>query len=429
MQDLLTPVATRSIAKHSSEDVLPAGQVSSAREKIKIESPDDVKRVLRSQPGIEQLSEALHWLDGTSLCDGDDGFNIKAPSPKASQIISSIVSEVVPNYWIVLEGTKERDQIQLRKILVRNLTSVAGIGAISSRLHVLLKEFASQGKPEKANNVQHVEELVRVLERILEKDNLLLTLWSDLNLHVASEPKRIVSWKELVSLLAGGRILSLAAEADRIINEASSSIRDQTWLADGNKFAKWLGRNFVYAIDRLPKDDQEQQKGITQFFSRALTLGYIGTQLYTEYCTPLTLNPDHVVGSTFASILAGDGSNVNAYRCLLERLRETEQKNILFSLIRILSRILSPADEQGLDCEEKDHGRSLLAGAAALFFSLIERSTKLRYVLVQWLTGNAASSVGQGLSVHRAVVSSLVSDHRRCSCRKKIEILSFWQNY
>ena len=270
MPDLLTPVTTRALSTPSAEEL----------SNKNINSPDDALQILRSQPNIESLSEVLQWL--TNDRSKESSFNIKAPfDSKASQILFSIVTEIIPNYWNLLENKNGPDGIELGALLIRCLRSVLGVGSIANRLQLLLREHSSNGKSAKAT-VQQVVDLVKVLERILHDDDCISIIWSDLALAVPNEVKRTVAWKEFTSWVAGGKILSLAAEADQAYNESTSSIREVTWLSQGNKFSTWLGRNCAYVVNTPLKDDKNQQKAVAQLFGRALALGYAGALISPE---------------------------------------------------------------------------------------------------------------------------------------------------
>ena len=126
----------------------------------------------------------------------------------------------------------------------------------------------------------------------------------------------------------------------------------------------------------------------------------------------LTVYPDHIVQTAFSSLLAGDGSRLNIYGDLIKSGTANEQRNIIFSLIRILSRRLDPVDIDQLDNYERDRRKKLLAGAAALLSGLIRGNDRFRDLLIQWVTGTAAIGVGQGITIHRAVIAALAQDQR-----------------
>lgn len=279
MQDLLTPVTTRAISRPDSKaDASHVGSSPNERSISDICSPDDALQALKSQPSIEQLSNAFQWLDPRKGKAGS--FNILKPSPKASQIIFAIIHDVIPSYWSVLNDTKTPGHARLRIILVRCLNSVSGIGVVASRLGILLKELSVQSQSDRSGTVQQIEDLIQLLEHTFRKDDFMLSSWNDLSLLVLDKSKRTLAWKELTSLLASGRILTLAAEADHIINESSSSIRESSWLSGGRHYSAWLGRNIAYMADRLRIDNQDERKAVTHLFRKALTLGYTGKLIF-----------------------------------------------------------------------------------------------------------------------------------------------------
>lgn len=120
---------------------------------------------------------------------------------------------------------------------------------------------------------------------------------------------------------------------------------------------------------------------------------------------------DNIIENAFSSLLAGDDSGLNNYRALIQHLTANEQNNVFLSLIRILSRRLGRLDGAPLGPNMPE--TNLVAGAAALLFRLSNGSADLRGVLIRWLTGTAASCVGQGISVYRAVIASLAHDERK----------------
>lgn len=275
MQDLLVPVITRATNRPGSEaDASHIGSSPSERSISEVCSPDDALHALKSQPSIEELSDAIHWLDPRKGKDGS--FNIKARSPKTSQIIFALVNGVILSYWSVLNNTKVPGHASLRNTLVRCLNSISGIGAVASRLGILLKELSVQSQSDRSGKIQQIEDLVQLLEQMFDKDNFMLSSWNDLSLLVLDKSKRTLAWKELTSLLAGGRILSLAAETDHIINESSTSVIESSWLSDGSRYSAWLGRNCACMADRSRIDNQDERRAGTLLFSKVLTLGYTG---------------------------------------------------------------------------------------------------------------------------------------------------------
>lgn len=122
---------------------------------------------------------------------------------------------------------------------------------------------------------------------------------------------------------------------------------------------------------------------------------------------------DNIIASAFSRLLGGDDSGLDNYRALIEQLTANEQRIVFVTLIRVLSNKLGRFDGTLSAPIIATPETNTLAGAAALFFRLSNGSADLRGVLIRWLTGSATSGMGQGISVHRAVIASLAHDERR----------------
>ncbi len=277
MNGLLTPLKTIKTADVQVTDdhlvpLVSAQKLHAIRDHT-LQSPEDALEALKSKPDLDLLARVLLWLDPAR--ERNDHFTIKVPSPKAAPIVSVLVEEIIPNYWRVLR----EDQDKPRKLLIRCLSSVAGLGAISARLRALLnlKEDArNRNRSQEFSKNQLVEDILDVLQNILKKDAFVARMWKEISSLVPNIPQRSLIWKELVSFVAAGRILSLASEADHMLNESSPSIKDQSWLGDGSQYATWLGRNIAYMTAALEEEDAEAQKALVRLVGQALTLGYTG---------------------------------------------------------------------------------------------------------------------------------------------------------
>ena len=283
MNELLNPVRITTTGDIQRADdqliAIPSEQKRQARGENVLKTPEDALETLKSKPDLDLLTKALQWLDPART--RNDQFNIKVPGPKAAPILFVLVEYTIPDYWTLLKDERSIGQNEQSKLIVRCLSSVAGIGAIAARLRVLLD--VKHGTP----NLSQVEgkednplirELLDVLQSVLQKDTFLLKIWKDIKSLVADISQQNLLWKELISLVAASRILSLAGEADHILNKSSSSIKDRSWLGDGSQYAAWLGRNVAHMTTTLELDDIEAQKVLGRLLDKALKLGYIGEQ-------------------------------------------------------------------------------------------------------------------------------------------------------
>ena len=130
----------------------------------------------------------------------------------------------------------------------------------------------------------------------------------------------------------------------------------------------------------------------------------------------MTLNfkLDHLIQAMFSSLLVGESGRLNVYRALVEDSTITQQKNILFSVLRIFSRRLSPAGAEPVDEDEIHARKKTSAGTVAILREVfLEDGKQGSEILAQWITGNAEVGVGQDIVVHRAVIAALAQDQRR----------------
>ena len=259
--DYLTPIDTKQNHRTTSDHIL--------------NTPEDALEALKSKPDLDLFTKVLVWLDPDQK--RNDSFNIKVPSPKVAPIIFILIEEIIPNYWRVLKEGHYR----LKKLILRCLSSIAGLGAITARLRVLLdlKDNAQQDVESTGNGKSlMIEDMLDILQNILKKDVFIAKMWEDISSLIFSVPQRTLMWKELISSIAEGRILSLSGEADQILNKSNATIKDRVWLADGNQYAAWLGRDIDYMIKTLKPHDNEAQKALTRLLEKALKLGYTGEQ-------------------------------------------------------------------------------------------------------------------------------------------------------
>ena len=240
-------------------------------------SPEAALEILLSKPDLTRLTRVLRWLDPKTAEDAQ--FNIKVPGPKAAQLVNVLVNDIVPDYWTILSGQHDYVHVKPKLLMLRCLSSVSGIGAITARLRSLLNSNRNGRGKNKVGGVDESEpmrNLHRVLESILERDTFIISIWTDITLLIPNVAARDLLWKELLSVLATGRLLSIAAEASEILNMGSSSVENESWIGSGNEYSSWLGRNVGVMAIRLNEGDDGGWKGAARLVAKGLKLGYIG---------------------------------------------------------------------------------------------------------------------------------------------------------
>lgn len=278
MEDLLTPLTTVITRKEnlSEQHLIEVGHVqqSAALKHGAIDSKEEALKALQSKPDLDLLIRVLQFLNASTA--NNDDFNIKAPGPAAAQLIFVLVSEIVPDYWALLTGPSHAKE---QHLLLRCLKSVSGIGAIIAHLRLCLDAVTGQ-KPddnlEKSRASRTIKDLLNVLETLLRKDNLVSTIWNDIAIFDLKSPQRNLLWKEIVSFVGGGRILSLAAEAHQFLRQQSSEIEKASWLSSGDEYSKWMGQNVICMLTASKADAPGGLEPLTQILGKALSLGYSG---------------------------------------------------------------------------------------------------------------------------------------------------------
>ena len=280
MADLLTPIQTRLITE-SDNQMIQVNKRDDAKEpqSLSISSPEDALKILQSKPDLDQLVQVLEWLDPKNR---EIEFDIRLPGPRAAQIVYALLNDIVPHYWTLLFGDKDATTRKQRRLLLRCLSSVAGLGAIVACLRSLIAQQKSTEKRPQINqdqNIELIDALVQLLNLLLMKDNAVANLWEDILVIVTKSNQRTLVWRELVSMLATGRLLSVVSEANELVNSTSAVIKQGSWLGDGIEYAKWLGRSIAKQVLSPGKVPKENIAVASQLLTKALHLGYPGQHL------------------------------------------------------------------------------------------------------------------------------------------------------
>lgn len=245
--------------------------------------PDDAREILRNQPDDEDLAAVLQYLQYGINSKHD--FNARIPSPKASQIISVLVTVTIPDQWARLRRRfLSKEELQLKKALLSTLSSVAGLGALLMQIRRL-----SSTSVDEENSL--LEDMISVLASILAGSKVLSEFLDDAMVLFPSETSRRVFWQEVNALFAGSKLLSALSQLLASQRSFKAIGENETWLGDGPKYSRWLAKNIsaaAVAINTSSKSDEQRMKMLCQVFKRALSLGYRGTN-----CCPSNLIAQH----------------------------------------------------------------------------------------------------------------------------------------
>ncbi|GKT48077.1 uncharacterized protein ColSpa_08258 [Colletotrichum spaethianum] len=284
MDDFFTPVSKTYLKVRPEEPLLQESEPSKKPTQI-VQHSSDVTTVeavlesLKSQPDYDSLIAVLNSLDHGTIAA--TGFKVARPSPEAAQVIQCLVSEIVPNYWPLLkEEASEKSSIRDAgsqpdlELLLRCLRNVTGLNAVITRMKALIQESKASAKDVKRPDlVLNLSVLLEVCSAVLSKDEHLAALWTASSSGLDSTARRRPMAHEFTALIAGGRLISVAAEANAIANPEMTA-RNNLWIADGQQYSKWLGRSIIYwAQSDISSEDA---KLCSEVFTRSLRLGYPG---------------------------------------------------------------------------------------------------------------------------------------------------------
>ncbi|EEP76987.1 predicted protein [Uncinocarpus reesii 1704] len=286
MESLLTAVKTVNIRTHDEKESLskavpPDTTHSTLREQPVIEGNSIVDtlqgalRTLSSHPSDSQFLQALNFLDPAHSTQS--GYDVTDLETSTLPILNSLVSVAINDRWANLENEhrsspkSRRDKTPLA-IVLRCLTSVGGIGALIVNLRTNIDRFETQQSGESLGRQVVLRDTLAALSYVLKTPDFLLRIYQRIA-KFSSSPKKRLAWSQLISFLASGRVLSIAAESLGLVKEVEvpDSIR---WIGEGKSYASWLGKCIVSMALNLDDNDSEGWGSLAKFSQRALSLGY-----------------------------------------------------------------------------------------------------------------------------------------------------------
>jgi len=237
--------------------------------------------VLKSHPSREEISAVLAALDPFNASRKIQDLDIRVPGPTIAQILQLLVSTIVPAHWASLNAKDKRsNDTKIRAALLRCLSSVAGIGSLVAQLRSLIATArATAQQAEGSSSSIIIGDLLSVIAALLEPKDFLHRLYAETSSLYDNRTRQQVAWREFVSLVAAGKILSTAAEALAVSKETESP-SSIAWVGDGPRYASWLGSNIAYMVSKLKADEEEDWSSVAFLTGRALSLGYSGMSAF-----------------------------------------------------------------------------------------------------------------------------------------------------
>lgn len=241
---------------------------------------EDVCELLRNQPSPESLLSVLQ-----GLVKPDSRIDLHSPSPVNAQIVHLLATEIVPAYWEDADDEQSNSNrphmpddsvASCARLLPWCFRNVGGLNAILFNVRRTIQEHNEIGHSHgKASMVKSLKIFISLLKAVVDGDVSIEDLYAGVaRAQPDSAQKRMR--QELMGILAGSKVLNIAAEAERVINQSSSALPARLWLADGLAYCAWIGRNVDSWSMSLSKASDLAWKSCADFLSRSLRLGHTG---------------------------------------------------------------------------------------------------------------------------------------------------------
>ncbi|KAK8088968.1 hypothetical protein PG997_003929 [Apiospora hydei] len=391
MEELLTPISqTYRSSNQAGGDLLSLANTTKAPAEpqpgFQGSTPEQALEALKGQPGYDDLLQILKWLrDGTR---GTHPFDIRKPNPQSAQIVHVLVTEIVPNYWTLLkESSSSQKKSQPVDLLLAGLQSIGGLNAALTYIRALLLE--ARKDPKGLKHSPATPNLVSALDLvacILKHNTHIQSIWHAVSSTEDNAGKIRALGQDFVSSIAGGKVVSLAAEAEDVLHQAGM-LEEPSWVANSKLYAEWLGNNLVdWARSNPSSGDLKICADLT---GRGLKLGH--SDLMTKILfTGLVLNDEGQ--PTFAK--------------LLDLLSSADQRKVMLIILKLLSSEYLSSDET----DEAIEDYPAVWAAASALQAVVGTSSVRKAQLITWLTGATGAGLGETCGIRRAALAALADD-------------------
>ena len=409
LSDDITEVNSRDIQNQRDKELR---EVEREEEVTRPVTVEDAIAALKHKPDSSTLAHCLQILSGTSP-DGSvqedheasvQTPSLKAPGPQSSRVAALLVDEILPHHWTSFNTSaaplrknassaikRGRAELRARNSFLQCLRTITGLSALTAALVRATAALAAGGKRiAEARLVGQVQDLLEVISGAIANVKAVSRLWVELrDAYGGEEMKILVAWKELVGLLAGGRLLSVCLEAITAIRtHGGRAGKKLHWLDDPKRYSKWLGQSLLRMLEPSPAEDNTV-KATALMCGRALHLGYPEVLVKALITAP---DAPGRLSSTLNIFLPG----------LLSRLQLSERKQFLIVLLGLLDKALASVPELT--------GSKKVGGAAALLHMCTSEDASLRAVLKGWLLGVSSTLMIGGINLSRAVLLVLTNN-------------------
>lgn len=285
MESLLTTVSTSyEIADAPPNDALVeiVKPVTRPQAPSQATTPAEALEILRSEPDYATLISTLRYLG-----KNNNGFNVTSPSPISAQIVHTLVSDVVPNYWSILNEPRNGKNSEVlsrsknlsseQQLLLSCLRSITGLNAVLLQLKQQIQEAKASKKEVGGHSVHEtLVILLQLLQSLLRGSKTCFRLWTQICKTCETAAKQKAVWNELLNVIGGGKILGISAEAEDVTNSLSKTVGEKHWVADGKQYSLWLAQNVSYWTKTLSVESEDGWSNCGDLLSKSLRLGHAG---------------------------------------------------------------------------------------------------------------------------------------------------------
>ncbi|KHE89962.1 hypothetical protein GE21DRAFT_700 [Neurospora crassa] len=307
-----------------------------------------------------------------------------------AKLVQVLVSEIVPNYWTLLNEDSHETKSSALGLLLACLRSLTGVNAIIVRLRAWLQEAKSgDGKSKRPDIAINLAVLLNLVCLLLKGNDSIRGIWKSATRTLNGNLNTRMLSQEMLSTFGSGRIISLTAEALEHAKGHKAEIDvNNIWLANGPEYTKWLSQNIVKW--QLTSPTSDETKLCSELFLKALRLGH----------------SDTAMKCVLTRLLIAQGADNERFGLLLGHVPRSEQRKVLFSVLKTFAEDylnrLGTSDTEGSN-------KMISAVAGAISAITMNDPERIAY-LVEWLTGSSGAGLGDSIGIRRAVVAVVSQD-------------------
>ncbi|KAF4552621.1 putative telomere length regulation protein [Elsinoe fawcettii] len=332
-------------------------------------SPEHALESLKAHPSEREFHNILRYFIETS----SQHFDIRIPSPRASNILRHLITIALPDFWRTSRTSKE--------LLLSCLRSVPGIAGIVAEIRAATDRLVAPKQPRPsvvATSDRSDHGVIEMLERLFSEHDLVSQIWQQVAA-IENGTQRRLLWRDFVGLLSSGKLVATVARYEDVLYKDSKSAKTNSWLANGKDFACKLGAQMADMLLCLDSQDDSGWIAGSDLFSKCASLGYT----------------EHYIHSAMTGLLQRGQDGMKQLEHLVLNFRAPEQKRFLRYLLESLRKLFAGSDP-----------RSVMRASALLITTIISQTELLEQDLASWLSDpKACCTVSQ--VTRRSAVAAL----------------------